>query len=125
MKPYPIEFRQKLLKVYEQESLSIRAVAQRFCVAKSFVQKLIKQQQETGDIHPRPQGGSPEPKLKEAQLVDLVEIIETHADATLEELCDLLEETLHIRVSRSTMGRLTQKLDYSVKKNALRQRKRK
>lgn len=116
MKPYPIEFRQKIMEVYEQESISIRKLAQRFCVAKSFVQKLSKQQQETGDIHPLPQGGSPEPKLKEEQLIDLVEIIETNAEATLEELCDLLEEKLHIRVSRSTMGRITQKLNYSVKK---------
>ena len=115
MKPYPIEFRQKIIAVYQQEHLSIRKLAERFCVAKSFVQKLIKQHQ-AGDIHPRAQGGSPAPKLKEAQLVDLVEIIETHADATLEELCDLLEAKLQVRVSRSTMGRITQKLNYSLKK---------
>lgn len=125
MKPYPVEFRQKIIEVQERENLSIRKLAKRFCVAPSFVQKLLKQFQETGDIHPLPQGGSPEPKLKPEQLVDLVEIIETHNDATLEELCDLLEEKLKVRVSRATMGRLMQKLDYSVKKNSLRRRKRK
>jgi transposase len=125
MKPYPVEFRQKIIEVHEKENLSIRKLAERFCVAPSFVQKLLKKFQETGDIHPLPQGGSPEPKLKPEQLVDLVEIIETHNDATLEELCDLLEEKLEVRVSRATMGRLTQKLDYSVKKNSLRRRERK
>ena len=94
MKPYPIEFRQKIITVYE-------------------------------DIHPQPQGGSPEPKLKEEQLIDLVEIIETNNDATLEELCDLLEEKVQVRVSRATMGRIIQKLNYSEKKNSLRRRKRK
>ena len=116
MRPYPIEFRQKIIEVYEKEGISIRSLAQRFYVAKSFVQKLIKQYKETGDIHPYPQGGSPEPKLKEEQLVDLVEIIEANNDATLEELCDLLEDKVQVRVSRATMGRITQKLNYSVKK---------
>ena len=116
MRPYPIEFRQKIIEVYEKEGISIRSLAQRFYVAKSFVQKLIKQYKETGDIHPYPQGGSPEPKLKEEQLVDLVEIIEANNDATLEELCDLLDDKVQVRVSRATMGRITQKLNYSVKK---------
>jgi transposase len=100
----------------KRKGISIRSLAQRFYVAKSFVQKLIKQYKETGDIHPYPQGGSPEPKLKEEQLVDLVEIIEANNDATLEELCDLLEDKVQVRVSRATMGRITQKLNYSVKK---------
>jgi transposase len=125
MKPYPIEFRQKILEVHEKENISIRSLAQRFCVAKSFVQKLLKQYKETGDIRPRPQGGSPKPKLQGEQLIDLVEIIETHNDATLEELCDLLEQKVQVRVSRATMGRITQRLNYSVKKNFLRRRKRK
>ena len=116
MKPYSIEFRQKIIEVHEKENLSRRQLAQRFCVSTNFVQKLLKKYLETGDIHPQPQGGSPEPKLNQEQLIDLVEIIESHNDATLEELCDLLEEKLQIRVSRATRGRITQKLNYSVKK---------
>ena len=96
-----------------------------FVLLKAILQKLIKQHKETGDIHPRPQGGSPEPKLKGEQLIDLLEIIETNNDATLEELCDLLEAKSQVRVSLPTMGRITQKLNYSVKKNSLRRRKRK
>jgi transposase len=73
-----------------------RIKCDRFCVAKSFIQKLLKQYKDTGDIHPQPQGGSPETKLNQEQLIDLVEIIETHNDATLEELCDLLEERVKL-----------------------------
>ena len=125
MKPHSIEFRQKIIEVHENESISIRKLAERFCVAKSFIQKLLKQYKETGDIYPQSQGGSPEPKLKQEHIIDLVEIIETNNDATLEELCDLLEEKVKVRVSRATMGRITQKLNYSVKKNSLRRRKKK
>lgn len=123
MKPYPIEFRQKIIEVREKEGISIRKLAERFYVTKSFIQKLLKQYQKTRDIHPYPQGGSPEPKLNQEQLIELIEIIETNNDATLEELCNLLEAKSKVRISRATMGRITQKLNYSVKKNSLRHRK--
>ena len=86
MKPYSIEFRQKIIEVHEKEGLSRRKLAQRFCVSTNFVQKLLKQYLETGDIHPQPQGGSPEPKLKREPLIDLVEIIEDNNDATMRPL---------------------------------------
>ncbi len=115
MKPYSIDFRQKIIEVYENEDVSIRKLAQRFRVAKSFIQKLLKQYRETGNIDPQPQGGSPATKLNSKQLMTLVEIIEANNGATLAELCSLLEEKKQIRVSRSTMGRLTQQLNYSAK----------
>jgi transposase len=116
MKPYPIEFRRKIISVYEQENISIRKLAQRFQVAKSFIQKLLKQYQQTGDLNPQPQGGSPPSLVQEEQLITLIEIIESNNDATLEELCDLFQEARGIKVSRATMGRITLQLNYSVKK---------
>jgi transposase len=85
MKPYSIKFRQKILEVYENENISLRKLAQRFRVAKSFLQKLLKQYRTTGDLSPQTQGGSPPSKLQEEQLMTLIEIIESNNDATLEE----------------------------------------
>lgn len=124
MKPYSVDFRQKIIEVYEQENISIRNLAQRFKVAKSFIQKILKQYRETGNIHPQKQGGHPPRKLQEKQLVDLIEIIESNNDATLEELCELLQKKTGVRISRSTMGRITLQLNYSVKKNSARSGKR-
>ena len=50
MQPYSVDFRSKIIEVYEQEKISIRKLAERFKVAKSFVQKLIKQYRETGEL---------------------------------------------------------------------------
>ena len=127
MQPYSIDFRQKIIEVYELERLSIRQLAKRFYVAKSFVQKLLKQYQQTGDIKPKRQGGNVPPKLQGAALVTLTEIIEANNDATLEELCELLEQETGIKVSRATLGRISQKLDYTFKKklSMLRKKKRK
>lgn len=123
MKPYSVDFRQKIIEVYEQENISIRNLAQRFKVAKSFIQKLLKQYRESGDINPQVQGGQPPIKIQREQLITLIEIIESNNDATLEELCELLKEKTGITVSRSTMGRVTLQLNYTVKKNTSRSRK--
>lgn len=124
MKPYPLAFRQKIIDVYESERPSIRQLANRFDVAKSFIQKLLKQYQETGEIRPQLQGGSPPRKLSDEHLVTLMKIIEANNDATLVELCQLLKQETGIEVSRSLMGSLTQKLNYSVKKKrSIQQRK--
>jgi transposase len=83
MQPYSIDLRKKIIEVRQQENISIRKLAERFKVAKSFVQNLLKRFEETGDISPIPQGGSPPTKLNREQLVTLVEIIEENNDATL------------------------------------------
>ena len=116
MQPYSIDFRQKIIEVYEQERPSIRNLAKRFYVAKSFVQKFLKQDQQTGDIKPKRQGGNSPPKVQGTDLVTLTEIIENNSDATLAELCELLEAQTGIKVSRATMGRISQSLDYTFKK---------
>ncbi|MBD2067811.1 hypothetical protein H6F93_09800 [Leptolyngbya sp. FACHB-671] len=44
MKAYSLDLREeKIIQVYENEEISQRELAKRFCVAKSFIQKLIKQ----------------------------------------------------------------------------------
>jgi len=39
MKPYPVEFREKIVKAYEKRDTSIRKLASRFDVSKSFVDR--------------------------------------------------------------------------------------
>lgn len=41
MKAYSIDLREKIVNAYSEGDTSIRKVAQRFGVAKSFVQKLL------------------------------------------------------------------------------------
>ncbi len=58
MKPYSIEFREEIVKIYQQGDTSIRKVAARFDVSKGFVQKILKQKQTTGHVQPKQQGVS-------------------------------------------------------------------
>lgn len=80
------------------------------------MQKLLKQYRSTGNIAPLAHGGGGHLKLTPEQLATLAKLIETNNDATLEELCQLLTEKTGVVVSRATMGRMTQRLNITVKK---------
>jgi transposase len=116
MKAYSIDLRQKIIDAYHSRPLSQRQVAEQFSVALSFVQKLLKQYRLTGNIAPKAHGGGGQLKLTPEQLAILAQLIETQNDATLEELCDLLTQKTGVVVSRATMGRMTQRLNMTVKK---------
>lgn len=104
MKPYLIEFRQKIVKAYEQGDTSIRKVAARFDVSKAFVQKLLKQKQTTGHIQPKKQGGSLKSVLH-SRTEQLTQMVEKYPDSTLSEYCEYWRLSYKETVSPSMMCR--------------------
>ena len=124
MKTYYLDFRQKIRDVYHNEPLSQRAIANRFCVAISFVQKLVKQYRETQNIASRIERCGVKLKLNAEQLLILAELIEAHNDATLEELRYLLYQKIGFTISVATMGRMAKLLNMTLKKNSLSERER-
>jgi transposase len=117
MKPYPVEFRQKILECYYSEPSSQRQLAKRFRVAPSFVQKLLKQSRQTGDIRPKTYRCGRHLKLTSEQIFTLGELLEENNDATLAELAEIFREKTGVALSVSTVGRLSEKLKMTRKKN--------
>ena len=104
------------MDVYHNEPLSQRAIANRFCVSLSFVQKLIKQYRETQNIAPRTERCGVKLKLTAEQLLILAELIEENNDATLEELRYLLYKKIGFTISSATMGRMAKLLNMTQEK---------
>ena len=119
MKAYSVDLRQKIIDVYEREEISQRQLAQRFDVALSFIVKLLRRYRTTGEISPKPFAGGVKLKLNSENLIILANLIENNNDATLDELCQMLKGKTGVDISRATMGRMTQKLKLTVKKNFL------
>ena len=117
MKAYSIDLRQKIIDIYKTEEISQRQLATRFNVALSFVVKLLRQYRTTGEIAPKPFNGGVKLKLSPENLVVLADLIENNNDATLDELCQMLKDKIGVNISRATMGRMTQRLQLTVKKN--------
>lgn len=81
MKAYSLDFREKIIHVHNSEKISQRQLSKRFCVALSFIQKLLKQYRETGELAAKPFAGGVKLKLTSEQLVILAELIEANNDA--------------------------------------------
>lgn len=116
MKAYSLNLRKKIIDTYKNGEGSVRQVAQRFKVARSFVQKLIKQEKEKGNVAPLPHGGGLTSKL-ETQVALIEKLLEEKNDATLAELCEKLKEQTGIQISISSMCRFCQKHNLTRKKN--------
>lgn len=125
MLPYSLDLRQKIVDTYTDGNLSQRQIAKQFRVAYSFVRKLIKQHRETGDINPKQRIEQTPTKLSAVQINILKLIVEANNDATLAELCDLLEQKVGIRISITTMFRMVEKLNFTLKKKRCTPTKRK
>lgn len=115
MKPYSIDFREKVVKAYEEGTTSVRKLAARFDVSKAFVQRMLKQKHEVGHVRPRKQGGSMKGKL-EGQGTQLANMVEKYPDATLSEYCEYWGEMHHQWVSPSTMCRALKSTQLTRKK---------
>lgn len=124
MKAYSLDLRRKILDTYKTGGISQRQLAKRFCVTLGFIEKLLKQYRETGSIAPKIRTKQTPPKLNEQQLNVLFEIVEDHNDATLKEIREQLQEKAGITIGISTVDRMLQKMEISLKKNIICLRKR-
>lgn len=115
MKPYSIDLREKIVKAYSEGDTSIRKVANRFGVAKSFVQKLLSMNKTQGHLEPRQQGGGMKGEL-DGYESKIAAMIEQYPDATLLEYCEYWGTIYNHWVSTSTMCRALQKQKLTLKK---------
>ena len=118
MKAYSIDLRQKIIDTYQAGDISQRQLAERFRVALSFIEKLLKQYRETGSIAPKIRTEQTPTKLNSAQLTKLEELVIADNDATLAELREKLKEATGVLIGRSTVDRMLQKLNLTCKKKA-------
>ncbi|EGJ28829.1 MULTISPECIES: helix-turn-helix domain-containing protein [Moorena] len=124
MKAYSVDLRQKIIDAYNQGNISQRKLAQQFNVALSFVQKLLKQYRETGNIAPKVRTKQTPIKLTPEQLNILRDLVIKNQDATLDELRIWLAEETGVLIGRSTVDRMIKRLNLTRKKNIIRHKNR-
>jgi transposase len=122
MKPYSKDLRLKVLAAVER-SMPRRRVAEVFGVSVPTIKRWLKRRRETGGVEPKPVPG---PRAHKAEALDTVIPAQArlNPDLTLEEHCELFEETHKVRVSTATMSRAFHSLGLPLKKVALRRRAR-
>jgi putative transposase len=116
MKPYSLDLRQKIIDTYEEGKISQRELAKQFKVALSFIQKLVKQNRETGNIAAKVRTEQTPTKLNAQQLEILEQLVEENNDATLAELRQLLYQKTGVLIGRSTVDRMLGRINITLKK---------
>jgi transposase len=109
--------RQKIIDVYKEGNVSQRQLARQFRVALSFIQKLIKQYKETGNIAPKVRTKQTPTKLTDEQLQLLKELVAKTPEATLQELREKLAAIAGVTISISTVHRMLRRINLSNQKN--------
>ena len=115
MKSYSVDLREKIVAAHIEKNISIRKVAHIFSVSKSLVLKLVKQQKVEGTLQSKSREKPQFSHLTNAD-IELRELVESHPDATLLELCELFADKTGNWVGRSAMCRALQKLGLNRKK---------
>jgi transposase len=114
---YSTDLREKIVRAYDEGLGSQRRIAELFGVSCSFVEKLLHRRRAIGEITALPHGGG-RTALCQAKEQELVRrLIEKQPDATLDELCEVVERKRRVRVSRPTMSRVLRRLDLARKKS--------
>ena len=90
MRPYSIDFRQRIIAAVESGEHTVGAVAELFSVHVSTIVRLLQRVRATGSVQPKPHAGGPHPKVDGQATARLLEAVGQQPDATLAELRDRL-----------------------------------
>jgi len=114
MKAYTQELRERIVAAVDR-GVPREEVADVFGVGLSTIKRYLKQRRETGSVAAKPIPGRP-PKKLGPERVGLRQQLAAVPDATLEQRCQLWEQSHGERVSPSTMCRTIKRLDWTRKK---------
>ena len=118
MRAYSTDLRERVVAACRQPGRTIGEVAAQFSVSDSFVRKLRRHQRTSGSLAPLPHRRGPAPLLDAPAQAQLGACLGQQPDATLDELRVWLAAVGGPAVSRVTLWRAVQALDWRRKKRA-------
>jgi transposase len=117
MKAYSQDLRERILRTVDQE-YPRSEIVQFFGISLSTLKRYLKQRREEGHVRPKAIPGRP-PKKRTPVEAGVLPQLQARDDATLEQHCDLWEQTRGERVSRWTMSRAIKRLGWTRKKSPM------
>ena len=109
------DLRKRVVKAYLNGEGTLEEVGVRFGVSEPTVKRWVWRWRRDGTLEPLPHPG-PAPKVDDAGLVVLREIVPAYPDDTRDELADALHTRIGVRVSVATMGRMLRRIGWTRKK---------
>lgn len=116
MKAYSIDLRERVVARVESGECNIPAAARQYNVSEPTIERWLARKRSIGTCAPLPHAGGPARKLASAEAV-IREAVKAQADATLQELCELVEKKTKIKSDPSMMYRELVRLKLPRKKS--------
>ncbi len=115
--PLPTALRKRVVTAYHNKEGSHRALAERFCVNRSSVQRWLELERETRALSARPMGGARHARKVGAEgEAFLREVLAEVPDSTLPELAEAYEVRFGVTMDSRTMGRSLARMGMTKKK---------
>lgn len=116
MKAYSTDLRERVVASVESGACNIPEAGRRYKVSEPSIERWVGRYRETGSCAPLPYAGGPSGKLAPAEAA-LRAAVKAQPDATLQELCEVVEEKTKIKSSTSMMWRELVRLKLPRKKS--------
>src|SRR5881296_515403 len=114
MKAYSQDVRERVLRAVDQ-GMPRSEIVRVLGVSLATIGRYLKQRRETGHVRPRAIPGRPSKKITPLQ-AGMARQLEALPDATLAQHCQSWEQTHGMQVSRWSMSRAIQRLNWTRKK---------
>jgi transposase len=116
MKAYSSDLRKRVVESVESGECNIPQAARRYKVSEPSVERWLAKYRKTGNSAPLPHAGGPARKLATAHAA-IRAAVKAQADATLAELCEIIEKKTKIKSAPSMMQRELVRLKLPRKKS--------
>ena len=114
MKALSIDLRERIVSAYEQGQGSQQALADRFHVSLSSVERLLRLKRETGSLEPKPHRSGHQPIINEDDFPLIEDLLKD--DLIQEELAQRFTEQTGRSVSQPTISRVLRRMEITRKK---------
>ena len=116
MKAYSIDLRERAVRSVERGECTIPEAARRYNVSEPSLERWLARKRATGSCAPLPHAGGVARKLRAAETV-IRGAVNAQPDATLQELCERVEQATKIQSDPSMMCRELARLKLPRKKS--------
>ena len=116
MKAYSTDLRERVISSVESGESNIPEAARRYQVSEPSIERWLARKRTTGSNAPLPQAGGVPRKLATAEAA-IRAAVKAQPDATLQELCELVEQETKIKSDPSMMCRELARLKLPRKKS--------
>jgi transposase len=116
MKAYSTDLRERAVSSVENGECTIPEAARRYQISEPSLERWLARKRNTGSCAPLPHAGGLQRKLATAEAA-IRAAVKTQPDATLQELCERVEQATQIKSDSSMMCRELQRLKLPRKKS--------